>query len=302
MKAEAPVVIFTENADWHSRRLQAAIEARGYGVRVLSLAACGFAVGETAHGLALPGFGDRLPAAAFVRIVANGTMQQITARLGILHALAALSVPVVNSARAVEACVDKSTTSFLLARAGIATPRTWTFECREGAQAFVDGAERALVLKPLFGAQGRGLRLVRPGEDLPEPDAAGGLYYLQEFVECASARLGEGWQDRRVLVVGGRCIAAMLRRADGWITNIHQGARPEEASLDYATCALALAATQAVGADYAGVDLIEDADGRMLVLEVNSMPAWKGLQKVTEIDLAAVLAAHLCPGRAVAVA
>jgi len=29
------------------------------------------------------------------------------------------------------------------------------------------------------------------------------------------------------------------------------------------------------------------------VLEVNSMPAWSGLQKVTSVDIAAVLAADL---------
>jgi tetrahydromethanopterin:alpha-L-glutamate ligase len=53
---------------------------------------------------------------------------------------------------------------------------------------------------------------------------------------------------------------------------------------------LARAATRALGADYAGVDLIRRADGRLLVLEVNSNPAWRGLQSVTHVDIADRLA------------
>jgi len=56
---------------------------------------------------------------------------------------------------------------------------------------------------------------------------------------------------------------------------------------------LAVAATAAVGADFAGVDIVHDAGGRATVLEVNSMPAWSGLQKVTSANIAGVLAADL---------
>jgi glutathione synthase/RimK-type ligase-like ATP-grasp enzyme len=49
---------------------------------------------------------------------------------------------------------------------------------------------------------------------------------------------------------------------------------------------LASAALTAVGADYAGIDLIRTPDGRLLVLEVNSNPSWKGLQRVADIDIA----------------
>ena len=56
---------------------------------------------------------------------------------------------------------------------------------------------------------------------------------------------------------------------------------------------MALASVEAVGADLAGVDIVRDADGRPLVLEVNSMPAWRGLQRVTSVDIAAVIARDL---------
>lgn len=284
------VVIFTEDADWHTRRLKAAIEREGLDVLVLSLNDCGFAIGETAHGLVLPGLGDLLPAAAFVRLIAKGSTEQITARLGVLHALGALGVRVMNDARAIERCVDKSMTSFLIAQAGLPTPRSFVSEDRAAMQALVDEAPGDMVLKPLFGAQGRGIRRLAPRAPLPEPEKVGGIYYLQDFVAAPQA---ESYQDWRVFVIGGRVAGAMLRRSPVWITNIHQGAVGIPAPFDARAHDLAIRATAAVGADYAGVDLIEDAQGRLQVLEVNSMPAWKGLQKTTGIDIAGALAGHL---------
>ncbi|MBS9478856.1 RimK family alpha-L-glutamate ligase [Ancylobacter radicis] len=284
------VVIFTEDADWHTRNLKAALERTGLGVTVLSLNDCGFALGETAHGLVLPGFGDRLPVAAFVRLIAKGTTEQITARLGLLHALRELGVKVMNDARAVERCVDKSMTSFLIAQAGLPTPRTFVGENRAAMQALVDEAPGDMVLKPLFGAQGKGIRRLAPRADLPEPEKVGGLYYLQDFVTQPA---GPDFRDWRVFVIGNRVAAAMIRRSPRWITNIHQGATGEPAPADAHAHDLAIRATAAVGADYAGVDLIEDESGAFQVLEVNSMPAWKGLQKTTEVDIASALARHV---------
>jgi tetrahydromethanopterin:alpha-L-glutamate ligase len=54
---------------------------------------------------------------------------------------------------------------------------------------------------------------------------------------------------------------------------------------------LAIRAAAAVGADFAGVDLLYGADGHPSVLEVNSMPAWSGLQQVSAVDIATVVAA-----------
>ena len=112
---------------------------------------------------------------------------------------------------------------------------------------------------------------------------------------------GKGWRDWRVLVSGGRAVAAMIRHGSQWITNVRQGARCERVVAKGDLADIAIAAARAVGAHYAGVDLIRDADGHWLGLEGNSMPAWKGLQGVTPFRIAPRLAVDalglLAPGR-----
>jgi len=285
------VGIVIDRTDWHSRELAKALRALGVAPVAMRLEACAFATGSPT-GLALDGFGEGLPDAVLVRTIAGGSFESVTMRLGILHALRELGVLVWNDARAIERCVDKSMTSFLLARAGIATPDTWAVQDPEAARAIVarEAVHGPLVLKPLFGSQGRGLRLIKTPKELPPPgEIAGGVYYLQRFVGVER----DGFQDFRLLVSGGRVVAAMMRHSADWITNIKRGGRPVTVVANDDTKALAVRAAAAVGADFAGVDILYDHDQRPSVLEVNSMPAWSGLQKVTTGRIAALLAADL---------
>jgi glutathione synthase/RimK-type ligase-like ATP-grasp enzyme len=130
------------------------------------------------------------------------------------------------------------------------------------------------------------LRLIRTPEDLPEPAGVNGVYYLQRFVGVED----DGFRDFRLLVSRGRVVAAMARHSPGWITNVKRGARPVAVVANEDMRELALRAAAAVGAAFAGVDVLYGADGRPTVLEVNSMPAWSGLQKVTPFNIAAALA------------
>jgi tetrahydromethanopterin:alpha-L-glutamate ligase len=157
------IAIMTDETGWHTRQLQAALRARGAVGRCIDLADCHIATTHAWHGLAIPGFGRELPDAALVRGVAGGSFEQVTKRLGVLHALRELGVPVYNDARAIERSVDKSMTSLLLHAAAIPTPPTWATESTADARriAMREGAAgHALVLKPLFGSQGKGLQLV----------------------------------------------------------------------------------------------------------------------------------------------
>lgn len=270
--------------------MEAAFTAAGARVARIDLAACDFDT-QSPSGLALPLVGSRLPDAVHVRTLSAGTFEATTKRLGVLHALADLGVVVWNDARAIERCVDKSMTSFLLARAGLPTPATWTTESAEAARALVEreALSGPLVLKPLFGAQGKGLRLIRRPEDLPQPEGVAGVYYLQRFQAPAT----EDFRDYRLFVLRGRVIAAMLRRASTWITNLKQGGEPCAIVLEPAMERLGVAAARAVGATIAGVDVLVGRDGVPTVLEVNSMPAWSGLQKVSAPNIAEAIAADL---------
>lgn len=309
------IAIMTDETGWHTGRLKKAFRARGVEARCVDLAECRIDTTWQPHGLAIPGFGHGLPDAVFVRGIAGGTFEQVTLRLGVLHALRELGVPVYNDARAIERSVDKSMTSFLLHRHGVPTPPTWASESTAFAQRVLireAAAGRALVIKPLFGSQGHGLRRLgaargrRARESAGNgPTAAGtalpplGPYrhvaYLQRYVEGGSP--GFDW---RVLVIGSRAVAAMRRvGGNGWIHNFAQGARCEATELEEALERTAVAATVALGLDYAGVDLMPNPDdaSRPLVLEVNGVAAWRGLQSVTPVDIAGALADDLLERR-----
>ena len=270
--------------------MEAAFAGAGARVERVDLAECGFDT-QSASGLALPILGAQLPDAVHVRTLSAGSFEAVTKRLGVLHALANLGIVVWNDARAIERCVDKSMTSFLLARAGLPTPPTWTMESAEAARALVEQEtpRGPLVLKPLFGAQGKGLRLIRGWEELPGPEEVAGVYYLQRFQPNGA----DDFRDYRLFVLRGRVIAAMMRRASTWITNVKQGGQPLAVARDPEMERLAIAAADAVGAAIAGVDVLVDANGAPTVLEVNSMPAWSGLQKVVKRNIAKAIASTL---------
>ncbi len=287
MSVESPaspaIVVFGDGRDWHGKSLLRAFKRRGIAPLLAPLNACGFST-ETATGLAIPGLGDHRPDGAFVRFVPGGSFEEVTLYLGVLHALRELGVTVWNDACAIERCVDKSTTTFFLQSEGLSTPRTFAGVNRTEAEqiaATVLAEGRKLVQKPLFGAQGKGLRLISKVSDLSAPEEVNGVYYLQEFIPPAQ----EQHQDWRLFVCAGKVVAAMIRHGSSWITNIKQGARAKAAIPSQALIDLALRSAACVGADYAGVDIIQAPDGRFLVLEVNSMPAWNGLQRVTRVPI-----------------
>ena len=113
-----------------------------------------------------------------------------------------------------------------------------------------------------------------------------GVYYLQGYVDS-----GEGaWHDHRVFIIDGKVAGAMVRHGSHWINNVAQGGRCEPLATPGEVAEIALLAAHAVDIDYCGVDVIRDRQGRLFVLEVNSIPAWRGLQGVVEVDIAQALA------------
>jgi len=289
------IPIFTDDPGWHGKRLQEAFAVHSYEAVFISLKDCALDLLSGRSGVVIPGFEDALPDGVFVRGVPGGTLQQVIARLDILHALKILGVLVYNDGQAVERTVDKAMTSFLLHHHQIPTPATWVCESRHHAQTVMlreTMAGRSLVMKPLFGSQGLGVRKLDPESGLPVPmeQHVEGLYYLQNYIDS-----GEGaWHDFRVFVINGQAVAAMARHGNSWLNNVALGARCEAIAIDSEIAALALAAAKAVDIDYCGVDIIRDAEGNLFVLEVNSIPAWKGLQAVCDTNIAQALVDDFC--------
>ncbi|HSF48203.1 MAG TPA: RimK family alpha-L-glutamate ligase [Burkholderiales bacterium] len=285
MLGKPRIVIFTDDPGWHAQELKRAFSSIGREVEICSLTKCRF--DSSRGGLVIPGFETRLPEGAFVRQIGPGSLEQVVMRLDILHALAELGVPVYNSPRAIERSVDKAMTSFLLHRAGVPTPPFFASEDSPAARvhfAREASAGRELVIKPLFGSMGNGLARLSGEDEFPDLALYEGVAYLQAFIDS-----GE-WHDFRVFVVGGRALSAMIRRGLSWINNVAQGGRPERVELDSQLANIAVRASTALHMDYAGIDIVRGHDGGYRVLEVNGIPAWKGLQQVSEIDLAQALA------------
>ncbi|MGH8679078.1 MAG: ATP-grasp domain-containing protein [Burkholderiales bacterium] len=287
MRLSTRIVIFTDEPGWHGARLKEAFAQRGVEPGFVSLRDCHFDLSRAGDHVRISGFGTTLPEGVFVRGVPGGTLEQVILRLDVLHALKALGVPVYNDGRAIERTVDKAMTSFVLANAGIPAPATWVTESAHEARAIVmreSAAGHELVVKPLFGSQGTGLRRIASVAELPPEDDYGGVYYLQRFIGQRSAP----WHDWRVFVINGAAVAAMIRRGRTWISNVAQGARCESVDLsaEHELRELAQSACRALDMSYAGVDLIRDREGRLEVVEVNGIPAWKGLQSVSTVNIA----------------
>jgi RimK family alpha-L-glutamate ligase len=293
------IAIFTDDPGWHGARLKRAFAARGFDAYYVSLTACRLNLEGSGPPIVIPGFSDRLPDGAFVRGVPGGSLEQVTFYLDILHGLKHLDIPVYNDARAIERTVDKGMTSFLMQQAGIPTPATWVVNSQEEALEIAKWELEQghhLVSKPLFGSQGEGLQRHEKPEDLEYLAESNGVFYLQRFIHC-----GEQSHDFRVFVIHGKTVAAMRRFGHSWLNNVAQGGRCETVRLDdLLLCRLAEDAVRTVGMAYAGVDIIRDMQGRYAVIEVNSVPAWKGLQSVSEVVIADLLAddfLSLCASR-----
>jgi RimK family alpha-L-glutamate ligase len=280
------VVIITEDASWHGDELHAAFAARGCSVSYASLKECRLAFAHGAICVSIPRFERNPPDGIFVRGVPGGTLEQVVQRLNVLNVAHEMGIAVYNDSKAIERTVDKAMTSFLLTKAGIPTPDTWVCESAAQARAVIvreTAACREIVMKPLFGSQGIGLLRVGAGMAVPDLSQFNGVAYLQQFIpNCA---------DCRVLVVNGVAIAQMRRRGLDWINNVARGGRAERIALDDELKALAETAAHAIAIDYCGVDILRDETGQTMVLEVNGIPAWRGVQSVTDFNIAEALVA-----------
>jgi SSU ribosomal protein S6P modification protein len=174
---------------------------------------------------------------------------------------------------------DKMAALMLLAKAGLPVPPTVVSENMFVGYRAVGEFGRAVV-KQMRGAMGYGAFLVE------NPDVAFHIFsmlaninkpiYVQKFLE-------KGPGDYRVVVVGGRVIGAEYRRAEGWKTNVAQGATPKPVKTTSEMEELAVRAVEVLRLDYGGVDIAETKEG-YYILEVNPTMSWQGFKVATGIN------------------
>jgi len=297
------IVILSARRGWHTDELCRALAERGHIGVVLPYEGLVARVGGSRRsdaGLSSEQAPILTADAVLARIIPSGSLEQIIYRVDALHWIEEHGVPVMNSPRAIERSVDKFYTDALLHEAGLPTPETVVCETVAGAMEAVRamlgraGASEHgdVIIKPIFGSMGHGI--VRVGD--PEVafrvtkalEQLRAVFYVQRAID-------HGGRDIRAFVVGGRVIGAIERRAPAgeWRTNIAQGATAVPIDLPAEWEQLALRAAAAMGAEYAGVDLLPSREGPVFVLEVNAIPGWEGLHRTLGVDVAGAIVDHL---------
>jgi ribosomal protein S6--L-glutamate ligase len=288
------LAILGKPESWHVQQLAAAAHGLGYEVLVAPFQELVGGVGGpptlnigSTNLLEFP--------LVLVRGIPPGTLEQVVFRMDALHRLERAGVTVINPPRAIETCVDKYLASSLIHQSGLPTPRTIVCDAVEPALRAFHELGRHIVVKPIFGSEGRGII------DLADETTAGRVFqslvrvgsvlYLQEFVHHSGF-------DLRLLTVGDNVVAAMKRWNQlDFRTNAARGGTCEPHQPDSEECALGLAAARAVGAFVAGVDLIRDRTGRLMVIEVNSTPGFQRLSECTGVNVAHAIMASVCERR-----
>lgn len=280
------IAILGKQKTWYTQALQNAFKIRGIEAPCFPITRL---VGATGSKLRLRIGNDSLEdyQAVLVRSIPRGSLEQIIYRMDALHRLENAGVHLLNSASAIEQGVDKYYALTLMEDEGLPVPRTIVTERFDDAMDAFDELGQDVVVKPLFGSEGRGMVRVSDRDTAYRVFRALELgryiYYLQVYVP-------HGCEDIRVFVVGDTAVAAMMRRGETWKTNISNGARAERIKLDKRLAEMSVRAAKALGAEYAGVDILPIEGGGYSLIEVNTIPGWKGLKKATGFDAAEYIA------------
>lgn len=279
------LAILGDPRGWHVGDLLRAVAARRRAATVVEWPAVTAALGrgDTAEVFGPAALADA--GAILVRTMPTGSLEEVIVRMDILGRLAATGRRVINEPRGLEVAIDKYLSLARIAAAGLPVPRTVVVQRPDDLVPAWESLGGDAVSKPLFGSRGRGIERVDSRDALAGVAAGladGRVCYLQEFVPH------DGW-DVRILLVGERAFS-MRRVATGdWRLNLARGARAEAFTPPAAWLSLARRAATAVGTAVAGVDLLPDRDGEVVVLEVNGVPGWRGLQSVCDTDIAAAV-------------
>lgn len=219
------------------------------------------------------------------RLLGPGSLEEVLHAMSLINCLEAQGQVVVNSEKATRNCLNKYSMLSGLSAAGIPVPRTHVVRSvEEGLRAFEEMGDT--VIKPIFGSRGTGVVRVTDSTTaryvLEEMVFHGHVPMIQEFIRH------QGF-DIRALAVGDSVVAAMKRVSKSFRTNVSKGGTPVPFELDEELTALTIKASNALGCDYSGVDLVT-SDSGPCIFEVNCQPDYRALQSVTGTNISSTIA------------
>lgn len=207
--------------------------------------------------------------------------------LSVIRQFEMLKVSSLNASQAIGRSRDKLRALQILSQHNIGIPRTFFLDSMADIEVALDHVGKSpFVIKIPEGTQGTGVILaesVRSARSILESLLAQGRHVLvQEFIAESNGN------DVRVIILGGRLVAAMRREAaaNDFRSNLHRGGHHSKIELSVELKKTAQIAARALGLQFAGVDLIESNDGP-LVLEVNSSPGLEGIEAASGENVAA---------------
>jgi len=209
--------------------------------------------------------------------------------VAVLRHLEQLDVWTANTSQGILQSRDKLHSSQILARNRIPTPRTAYVRDMKDIERAIDAVGGLpVVVKVTQGTQGQGVflrhTLRETGNLVQGLLVTGKAVLIQEYIAESHGK------DIRALVVGGKVVACMRRKARGreFRSNYHLNGTVEKVEISEEYAEVACRAARVLGLNVAGVDLLEGNDGP-LVLEVNSSPGLEGIEKASGVNVAGAI-------------
>lgn len=208
-------------------------------------------------------------------------------------------VPVYNDPAVIDLCDNKATQYIRLAEASLPMPKTIiapkvypNFSILQSGyfERVMDELSLPMVIKEGHGSFGMKVYLINDESEFYEKvEALRGVdFVFQEFIASSRGR------DIRVNIVGGEIVAAMQRRSEtDFRANITNGGHASLIELTDSQRIVAMQAAAAVGAEFAGVDLLFGENEEPLVCEVNAAAHIRNILNVTGINVADAMIAYI---------
>jgi ribosomal protein S6--L-glutamate ligase len=290
-KSDAPkrslriAILTREPENYSTRRLIEAGEARDHVVETIDTSRCYMNIRTMApeihyDGRRLPHYDAVIPRIG-ASITAYGT--------AVVRQFETIGTFCVNSSDGITASRDKLFAHQVLARHQIGMPTTAFARSPKDSDNLIDLVGSApLIIKLLESTQGKGVVLAETRKAAQSVVSAfRGLkadFLLQHFVKEAAG------EDIRCLVIGGKVIAAIRRKAQPgeFRSNLHQGGSAAAVRISRQERDTAIRAAKAMGLNFAGVDLLRSEEGPK-ALEVNSSPGLEGIEKASGKDVASAV-------------